>query len=163
MTGTVKAFVDRLLHQMPKGGLKPEALDRLETDEKDITRFFSESLTLAKVTEGIEPLAQLRAILTCESGEEFVDCFQFMLGSQTTPCLLRPEDVGLLCSKRGDIGRADAANVQRECDKVYQDWVTGKIVRQEDMPDEEEELEVGAFMKRIIKSPFRRMMGLADD
>jgi len=159
----VKAFADALVRQLPRGGLTPDALARVESDAREIGRFFGEFASPAKVAEGLEPLDQFRRVLACEAPDDFVECFQFMLASQQRECLLKPADVGLLAGKRADVSRADAAMVQRECEKVWAEWTSGVVVRAADGPVEEEDApESGPGLMSLIKSPFRRMLGRAE-
>lgn len=121
LKNTVKVFYKAFLEQMPSNRLREPEVERLEVDIHDIRAFFQKHITSDKVDQGMEHLDHLHSLVLCETAEEFEERFGFML--MDSSCKVKPSEIAAVCAKRSDITAADAAAIEKECDRLYQTWL----------------------------------------
>lgn len=115
-------FYKAFLEQMPSNRLREPEVERLEVDIHDIRKFFEKHITSDKVDHGMEHLDHLHSLVLCETAEEFEERFGFML--MDSSCKVKPSEIATVCAKRSDITAADAAAIEKECDRLYQTWLS---------------------------------------
>lgn len=121
LKSTVRVFYKAFLDQMPNNRLREPEVERLEVDIHDIRNFFQKHITSDKVDQGMEQLDHLHSLVLCETADEFEERFGFML--MDSSCKVKPSEIATVCAKRSDITASDASAIEKECDKLYQNWL----------------------------------------
>jgi hypothetical protein len=144
-----KAFVN----QMPNNKLSEDEVERLEADINEIRTFFNKHLAADQVEQGMEQLDHLHNLVLCETADEFEERFQFMLMDKN--CRVKPSDIAAVCAKRRDISSSDAAHIERECEKLYQNWLSeqsASLVREQQRDEE------GLQGRKLLANMYRRFV-----
>jgi hypothetical protein len=152
---TVRIFFKAFLTQMPNNGLREEEIERLEADISEIRDFFSQNLAHDKVESGMEPLDHLHSLIICETADEFEERFGFMLMDGSSK--VKPSDIAVVCSKRPDIGKDDAVAIEKECERLYHNWIAEQSAsqlsaRSEGAEEGGEKNMLAKMYKRIVKA-----------
>ena len=151
-----KAFLD----QMPSNRLRDAEVERLEVDIHDIRAFFQKHVTADKVDQGMEHLDHLHSLVLCETADEFEERFGFML--MDSSCKVKPAEISAVCAKRSDITAADAAAIEKECDRLYQSWLAEQSASLRSGDDSEEDLGGRNLLANMYKR-IRKAVGVAEE
>eukprot|EP00892_Ulva_mutabilis_P010822 jgi/Ulvmu1/8111/UM040_0006.1 len=160
LKNTVKVFYTAFLEQMPSNRLRDAELERLEVDIHDIRAFFQKHISSDKVDQGMEHLDHMHSLVLCETADEFEERFGFML--MDSSCKVKPSEIAAVCAKRSDITAADAAAIEKECDRLYQTWLAEQSASLLSQGESEEDLG-GRNLLANMYNRIRKAVGVVEE